>query len=372
MTIRHLLRDLRLAMGFGVAEPSRPEGSSAERRGSGSRYPVVDKVRIAVLVALTTAGVASATPLVSASPFKIAYRSLTVDGVKIAYREVGSPDEPAILLLHGVPSSSRMYDALMRRLGIRYHLIAPDYPGFGNSDAPAPSSFSYTFDHIAEVMEKFTNELSLERYVLFMQDYGAPVGMRMALAHPCAVQGTIFQNGNVYEDGLGPIWEKRRLFWADRAAHEAEVREGHLGLAGTRARHVGDDPDVEAYDPDLWMDEYAYLNRPGDAEIQTDLIFDYQNNIKAYPAWQAWLSAHRLPTLVIWGKHDLAFTVKGAEAFKRDVPDARIVILDGGHFVMDTRLDEVAVLTEQFMQAHEHSFGNAKMPPACAVANSSD
>jgi pimeloyl-ACP methyl ester carboxylesterase len=219
------------------------------------------------------------------------------------------------------------------------------------------------------VIEKFTSELSLEQYVLFMQDYGAPVGMRMALAHPCAVQGTIFQNGNVYQDGLGPIWEKRRLFWADRAAHEAEVREGHLGLAGTRARHVGDDPDVEAYDPDLWMDEYAYLNRPGEADIQADLIFDYQNNIKAYPAWQAWLNSHRLPTLVIWGKHDLAFTVNGAEAFKHDVPDAGIVILDGGHFVMDTRLEEVAVLTEQFMQAHDDAFGKVKVPTACAAVN---
>ena len=239
----------------------------------------------------------------------------------------------------------------MRKLGDRYHLVAPDYPGFGNSDAPTPANFTYTFDHLAEVMAKFTDELGMNRYVLFMQDYGAPVGMRLAMARPAAVQATIFQNGNVYADGLGAVWETRKAFWADRAAHEEEVRKAHLSVATTRARHIGDDPDVEAYDPDLWMDEYAYLNRPGEADIQSDLIFDYQHNIAAYPVWQKWLRTHRLPALVVWGKHDLAFTVPGAEAFKRDLPHAKIVILDAGHFAMDTRLDDVATATDEFMRA---------------------
>jgi len=286
----------------------------------------------------------------SASTARMAYRTVDIDGVTIAYREAGAKDKPTLLLLHGVPSSSRMYDGLMRKLADRYHLIAPDYPGFGNSGAPTPANFTYTFDHLAEVMQKFTDAVGIDQYVLFMQDYGAPVGMRLAMVRPSAVLGTIFQNGNVCDDGLGPIWEKRKAFWTDRAANEQAVRQAHLSVETTRARHIGTDPNVEAYDPDLWMDEYAYLNRPGQAEIQSELIFDYQHNLVAYPAWQTWLRAHQLPTLVVWGKHDLAFTVPGAEAFKRDLPNARIVILDAGHFAMDTRLDEVAEATRAFMQ----------------------
>ncbi len=301
--------------------------------------------RIAATAALALAASTSAL----AAP--VVYRNVTIDGVNIAYREAGSPDKPTLLLLHGVPSSSRMYDGLMRKLGDRYHLIAPDYPGFGNSDAPSPAAFVYSFEHLAAVMHQFTDAVGMQRYVLFMQDYGAPVGMRMAVKRPDAIQGMVFQNGNVYEEGLGPMWAARKPFWSDRAAHEEKVRAAHLSLAVTRNRHLGSDPNVEAYDPDLWMDEHAYLNRPGQAAIQSELIYDYQHNLAAYPQWQTWLATHRPPTLVLWGKHDLAFTVPGAQAFKRDVPDARIAILDAGHFAMDTKLDEVATLTDQYMQA---------------------
>ena len=310
-------------------------------------------IAAAALIAGLTGPGAQAAPAV-------AYRDVTIDGVKIAYREAGSPDKPTLLLLHGVPSSSRMYDGLMRKLGDRYHLIAPDYPGFGNSDAPSPEQFVYTFEHLSEVMRKFTDAVQVRRYVMFMQDYGAPVGMRMATANPDGVQGMIFQNGNVYEDGLGPMWASRKPFWSDRAAHEQAVRTAQLSLAVTRGRHIGTDPDVEAYDPDLWMDEYAYLNRPGQAAIQSELIFDYQNNLAAYPGWQKWLAAHQLPTLVVWGKYDPAFIVPGAAAFRRDLPQARIEILDAGHFAMDTRLDQVAALTDQYMQANLKAFAARK------------
>jgi len=308
------------------------------------------------LAGATLAAALAAPPSQAAS---IAYRSVTIDGVAIAYRETGRADQPAVLLLHGVPSSSRMYDGLMRKLGDRYHLIAPDYPGFGNSAAPAPADFRYTFDNLSKVMQKFTDVVGLRRYTLLMQDYGAPVGMRMAADRPCAILATIFQNGNVYEDGLGPVWAKRKPFWTDRAAHEAEVRAGHLALPGIRARHIGTDPNIEAYDPDLWMDEYAFLNRPGNAAIQSELIYDYQHNLAAYPAWQQWLRARQLPALVMWGKHDLAFTVPGAEAFKRDLPKAQVHTLDAGHFAMDTKLDEIAALTDRFLQA------NQAAAPAC-------
>lgn len=280
---------------------------------------------------------------------KAVYRDVVVDGTRIAYREAGAVDAPAVLLLHGVPSSSRMYDGLLRLLGGTYRAIALDYPGFGNSDAPSPADFTYSFEHLARIVGRFTDVLGLRRYTLFMQDYGAPIGMRLATARPASVQAVIVQNGNVYAEGLGGMWEGRRAYWNDRAAHEGEIRAGHLSLAATRGRHVGGDPDAEAYDPDLWNDELAYLRRPGIAEIQMELIYDYRTNIQSYPAWQAWLHDNQPPALVLWGRHDLAFTVAGAIAFRRDLPDAEIHILDAGHFAMDTRLDEVADLTRHFL-----------------------
>jgi pimeloyl-ACP methyl ester carboxylesterase len=288
------------------------------------------------------------TGLATAAPVK--YKTVQIDGINIAYREAGNPDKPTMLLLHGVPSSSRMYDGLIQKLGDQYHLIAPDYPGFGNSDAPDAHSFSYTFDNLAKVMTKFSEAIGIRRYVLFMQDYGAPVGMRMAIARPNAIQALVFQNGNVYTEGLGTMWEKRKPFWENRSEHEKEVIAAHQSVAVTKMRHIGSDPNIEAYDPDLWMDEYAYLNRPGQARIQADLIYDYQHNLAAYPDWQKWLKQQQLPTLVIWGKHDLAFTVPGAYAFLKDNPSALIHILDGGHFVMDTKLDEVVELIRSFMK----------------------
>lgn len=311
---------------------------------------------LAAAFAFAVASTATAAP--------IAYRTVEIDGISIAYREAGSRDKPTVLFLHGLPSSSRMYDGLMKKLGDQYHLIAPDYPGFGNSDAPNPERFAYTFDNLAKVMQKFNDVIGLRHYVLFMQDYGVPVGMRMAMARPDAVDALVFQNGNVYEDGLGALWEKRKPFWENRSAHEKEVIAAHQSVAVTRARHIGSDPDTEAYDPDLWMDEYAYLNRPGQARIQADLIFDYQHNLAAYPAWQAWLRQRQLPTLVIWGKHDLAFTVPGAMAFRRDNPSAEIHILDGGHFVMDTRLDEVAMLTRIFLSKLSDQVHTEQNPPS--------
>lgn len=300
------------------------------------------------LAVILTAPVANAADVSAPTP-QMTYRTIEIDGSKIAYREIGAHDKPAILLLHGVPSSSRMYDDLMRRLGNEYHLVAPDYPGFGNSEAPSPQDYTYTFDHLAETIIKLTDALKLDRYVLFMQDYGAPVGMRVATTRPQSVIGTIFQNGNVYEEGLGPMWEERKAFWNNRGELQAEVVKQHQSLAVTRARHLGTDPDIEAYNPDLWMDEYAYLNRPGQDQIQSDLIFDYQNNIAAYPIWQSWLREHKPLTLVMWGKYDPAFTVAGADAFKKDLPEADIHILDAGHFAMDTKLDEVASFTRAYM-----------------------
>lgn len=286
----------------------------------------------------------------------VTYHTIRVDGLDIFYREAGPKDAPNILLLHGLPTSSRMFQPLLESpLSERYHLIAPDYPGFGNSSWPDHTKFAYTFDHLASVMQDFADELHLDRYTLFMQDYGGPVGFRMALAHPEKVQAMIIQNAVSHEEGLSPLWAVRRAFWKDRAAHEAEVRTNLLSLEATKKRHIGSSPDVSLYNPDLWVDEYYFLNQPGQGDIQLDLFYDYQSNLKSYPTWQAWLRANKPPLLVIWGRYDPSFTVAGAEAYKRDDPHAEVHILDAGHFVMDLKPREVVDLTDSFLSRQSSS-----------------
>jgi pimeloyl-ACP methyl ester carboxylesterase len=282
-------------------------------------------------------------------PAHVFYRTVKVDGLSIFYREAGPKDAPAILLLHGLPSSSRMYEPLFSRLADRYHLIAPDYPGFGHSDWPDPKEFAYTFDRCAEVMNHFTEAIALHRYTLYMQDYGGPVGFRMALSHPERIDALIVQNAVAHNEGLGTIWKARRAFWADRAANETPLRTNLLSLATTRSRHVGEDPNVERYDPDLWTDEFAFLNQPGQAEIQSDLFYDYRTNVDSYPRWQAWLREKQPRLLVIWGKFDPSFAPSEPEAYRRDVPSAQVHILAAGHFALDTAADEIAALLRGFV-----------------------
>ena len=211
-------------------------------------------------------------------------------------------------------------------------------------------SFDYTFDHLAKIMQDFTEQLRLNHYTLFMQDYGGPVGFRMALAHPERVQAMIIQNAVSHEEGLSALWAVRRAFWEDRAAHETEVRTNLLSLEATRKRHLGTSPKPELYNPDLWVDEYYFLNQPGQGDIQLDLFYDYQNNVKSYPIWQRWLRDNKPPLLVLWGRYDTSFTVAGAEAYERDDPRAEVHILDAGHFAMDLKAEEVIRLTQDFMQ----------------------
>jgi pimeloyl-ACP methyl ester carboxylesterase len=279
----------------------------------------------------------------------VLYRTVKVDGLSIFYREAGPKDAPTILLLHGLPSSSRMFEPLFSRLGDRFRLVAPDYPGFGHSDWPNPKEFAYTFDRLAAVMNHFAEALKLSRYTLFMQDYGGPVGFRMALSHPERIEALIVQNAVAHNEGLGAIWKTRRAFWADRAANESALRENLLSMKTTRSRHVGSDPDVERYDPDLWTDEFAFLNQPGQADIQTDLFYDYRTNVESYPKWQAWMREKQPRLLVAWGKYDPSFDFSEPEAYRRDVPTAQVHILDGGHFALDTAADEVAALVRGFL-----------------------
>ncbi len=245
------------------------------------------------------------------------YRTTQIDGLSIFYREAGPKHAPTLLLLHGLPSSSRMFEPLFTRLSDRYHIVAPDYPGFGHSDWPDPKKFAYTFDHYAAIMNHFTEALGLSRYTLYMQDYGGPVGFRMALA---------------------------------RAANESTLRTNLLSLATTRTRHLGNDPNVERYDPDLWSDEFAFLNQPGQADIQSDLFYDYRTNVDAYPKWQAWMRERQPRLLVLWGKYDLSFELSEPEAYRRDVPKAEVHVLDAGHFALDTAADQIAQLVRGFMK----------------------
>ena len=276
------------------------------------------------------------------------YHRASVDGVSIFYREAGPKDAPVIVLLHGFPSSSREFDTLLPLLATRYHLIAPDFPGFGQSEAPPPSKYTYTFDHLAETTDHFLTQLGVTKCAFFIHDYGGPIGFRMFLSHPERVQALIVSNANAYTEGLGPKWKVIANYWADRAAHP-EVFDTFVSLAAAEQRHTLGSSHPERYNPDTWTDEFAFLSRPGQRDIQADLLYDYRTNVAAYSSWQAWLRQHKPPTLVVWGNNDPSFIGAGGEAFKRDVPDAEIHLLDAGHFALDETNDEIAALILAFL-----------------------
>jgi pimeloyl-ACP methyl ester carboxylesterase len=291
-----------------------------------------------------------AAPILSTSA-TTTYHQAKVDGVGVFYREAGPEDAPTIVLLHGFPSSSREFDMLIPLLATRYHLIAPDFPGFGQSEAPPPSSYSYTFDHLAQTTNGLLEQLGIRHYTLFLHDYGGPVGFRIMLAHPERVQALVVQNANAYKQGLGAKWAKIAQFWDDPKAHP-EVVEAFLSYKATEERHTLGTSHPERYNPDTWTDEFAHLSRPGQHEIQAALLYDYRTNVAAYPAWQAWLRAHQPPTLVVWGRNDPSFIAAGGDAYKRDVPNAEIHQLDAGHFALDEQVDETAALMLAFLDKH--------------------
>ncbi len=300
-----------------------------------------------VCAATLLAGAAQAAPIPSTDA-TTTYRWVKVDGVKIFYREAGPSDAPTIVLLHGFPSSSREFDTLIPLLATKYHLIAPDYPGFGLSDAPPPAAYTYTFDHLAQTMSNFLEELKITRYTLYLHDYGAPIGFRIVLAHPDQLRALILQNGNINQAGLGAKWAKIAEYWKEPKAHP-EVLNAFLSFEATKDRHVAGTSHPDRYDPDTWISEYADLSRPGEREIQADLLYDYRTNVASYPRWQAWLRNHQPPTLVVWGENDPSFIAPVAEAFRSDLPNAEIHLLDAGHFALDEQTDAIADLILRFM-----------------------
>jgi pimeloyl-ACP methyl ester carboxylesterase len=271
-----------------------------------------------------------------------------VDGVGVFYREAGPKDAPTIALLHGFPSSSREFDSLIPLLATHYHVVAPDFPGFGQSDAPRPSEYTYTFDHLAKTVNDLLEQLGINKYTFYLHDYGGPVGFRIMGEHPDRLQALIIQNANVYREGLGAKWAGIAQYWEDPKAHP-EVLDAFTSFTAAEQRHTLGTSHPERYNPDTWTDEFANLSKPGQREIQGDLLYDYRSNVASYPAWQAWLRKYKPPTLVVWGRNDPSFIAAGGAAFQRDLPGAQIHLLDAGHFALDEKNDEIASLILQFM-----------------------
>lgn len=283
---------------------------------------------------------------------KIYYRNISVDGIKVFYREAGDPSLPKILLLHGFPSSSHMYRDLINDLSSDFHLIAPDYPAFGNSDTPDAKSYAYTFDNLSCTMERFIDAVGLKKFSVYIQDYGAPIGYRILLRRPELLQALIIQNANAYEEGLGPAIDDGKRFWANRTKETEDAMRTILSPEGTRMQYVDGVEELSQLNPDAWIYDQLFLERPGNKEIQLDLLYDYQNNLKQYPAWQKFLREVQPPTLITWGKNDALFTEKGAIAYKGDLPNAELHLFNTGHFALEESHEEIAALIKCFLQKH--------------------
>lgn len=272
----------------------------------------------------------------------IRYRKADVDGFNVFYREAGTPGKPKLLLLHGYPSSGHMFRDLMPLLADSFHIVAPDLPGFGQSDMPSRETFAYTFDHLAQVIDRFTEVLGFDRYTVYVFDYGAPTGFRLAVKHPERITGIISQNGNAYVDGLSNGWDPIRTYWQDPTPANREALREFLSPEATRWQYVHGVPDESLVSPDGYTLDNHYLARPEAHEVQLDLLLDYRSNVALYPAFQAYFRQHQPRFLAIWGKHDPFFLPPGAEAYKRDIPDAQVQFLDTGHFALETHAAEIA------------------------------
>jgi pimeloyl-ACP methyl ester carboxylesterase len=272
----------------------------------------------------------------------VAFKRIEADGVSVFYREAGAANAPLVLLLHGFPASSHMFRELIPRLATRYRVIAPDLPGFGFTQVPAERRYRYSFDGLAKTTEAFVAALGLHSYALYVFDYGAPVGLRLALAHPERVTALISQNGNAYEEGLGEIWSPIRRYWATPSVENREALKGALTFEGTREQYLVGARDPSQVAPEAYALDAALLERPGQTDIQLDLFLDYASNVKLYPRFQAYFREHKPPTLAIWGMHDPYFIPAGAEAYRRDNPNAQVKMLDAGHFALETNVAEIA------------------------------
>jgi pimeloyl-ACP methyl ester carboxylesterase len=278
------------------------------------------------------------------------YRTADVDGFKVFYREAGAATAPKLLLLHGFPTASHMFRDLIPQLSDSFHIVAPDLPGFGLSDMPPREQFKYTFDNVANVIDRFTEVVGFTRYAVYIFDYGAPTGLRLAVKHPDRITAIISQNGNAYEEGLSEGWNPIRAYWKDSSAANRTALRGFLAPATTQWQYTHGVTDPTTVSPDGYSLDNFYLARPGADEVQLDLFGDYKSNVALYPTFQKYFKTHKPPLLAVWGKNDPFFLPPGAEAFKRDIPNAVVRFLDTGHFALETHAAEVAAEIRKFME----------------------
>ena len=279
----------------------------------------------------------------------LTYRTATVDGLKVFYRTAGDPKHPVLLLLHGFPTSSHMFRDLIPALADRYHVVAPDLPGFGFTDAPDRGRFKYSFEHLTDVIDRFTEVLKLNRYAIYVFDYGAPVGFRLAIRHPERITAVISQNGNAYLEGLSEGWNPIQNYWKDPSPENRAALRAFLKPKTTQWQYTHGVANPERLSPDAWTLDSALLARPGNDEIQLDLFGDYQSNVALYPKFQDYFRTRRPPILAVWGKNDPFFLPPGAQAFKRDNPDAEIHFLETGHFALESHAPEIAAIIRDFL-----------------------
>jgi len=281
---------------------------------------------------------------------KIKNQTITVDGQTIFYREAGDKEKgPTLLLLHGFPTSSHMFRNIIPALTDKFHLVAPDYPGFGYSSMPPVDKFEYTFDHLAEIVDKLITQIGLERYSLYVMDYGAPIGYRLAVKHPEKIEALIVQNGNAYEEGLGEFWEPLRAYWNEPNEKNKNALKKFLTLEATRWQYTHGVKNENAISPDNWIHDQLLLDRPGNNEIQLQLFYDYKSNPPLYPQWQEYFRKYQPPTLVVWGRNDFIFTKEGAIPYQRDLKNIQIHLLNTGHFALEEEGELIAELISRFL-----------------------
>jgi len=305
--------------------------------------------RFALASLFILAGLGLATSAAAKESQQTAHKTITVDGVEVFYREAGPADAPTILLLHGFPTSSHMFRNLIPALSDRFHLVAPDYPGFGNSEQPPIDNFDYTFDGLAKLMQGFIKAKGITKYSVYLMDYGAPVGFRLASNNPEDVQALIVQNGNAYNEGLKEFWDPIRTYWAEPSAANAEPLAGFISPEGVKWQYTHGVRDIAAISPDNWNVDLRHLQREGNPAIQLALFYDYQNNVPHYPAWQEYFRQHQPPTLIVWGQNDYIFPADGAYPYKRDLQNLEFHLLDTGHFSLEEDGQVIATLMRDFL-----------------------
>jgi pimeloyl-ACP methyl ester carboxylesterase len=277
------------------------------------------------------------------------HRRMSIDGVEVFYREAGPANGPAVVLLHGFPSSSHMFRNLIPELSDYYHVIAPDYPGFGQSAMPDRAQFRYTFAHFAKIVDTLLTRIDVKRYSLYVMDYGAPVGYRLALMHPDRITGLIVQNGNAYTEGLREFWDPIKAYWASASREKREALRAGTTLEATRWQYLDGVQDASRIDPVAWIYDQLGLDRPGNVEIQLDLFYDYRTNVALYPRFQEFFRERQPPTLIVWGAKDKIFPAEGARPYLRDLPDAEFHLLDTGHFALEDKGAEIASMMRDFL-----------------------